>query len=131
MRKYASCRQPFMSSWLHIQDQQKSMCDKLKIDWTPVDINSLVAFNESLLTSISPINGLRHPKQGAIDGWYLWSGGEIPQTEDYFFKSIHVGHLIDQRTIVLKFLGLPPGWRFQIDDTGYEDVWFDISVLNT
>jgi hypothetical protein len=35
-----------------------------------------------------------------------------------------------QRQFVLKYLGLPAGWRFQIDEKGYEDVWFDESILN-
>ncbi len=119
-----------MSNWNHIQHQQKAICDKLKIDWTPVDINSMIVFNESLLSDILPINGLRHPKTDNIDGWYLWSGGEIPQNDNEFFKPLHVGHLIEQRPIVLKYLGLPPGWRFQIDGNEYEDLWFDKSILN-
>lgn len=30
---------------------------------------------------------------------------------------------------IQKFLGLPPGWRFLIAEN-YEDVWFDISLLD-
>ena len=89
----------------------------------------MVAFNSSLFTNVQPINGLRHKKEGTIDGWYLWSGDEIPQDDKDFFKPIHVEHLILKRNIVLKYLGLPEGWRFQIDDVGYEDVWFDKSLL--
>ena len=112
-----------------IQQQQKAICNKLKVDWTPVDINSMIAFNESLLSAILPINGLRHPKEEIIDGWYLWSGGEIPQTDNDFFKPLHIRHLIEDRPVVLKYWGLPPGWRFQIDDKGYEDIWFDESIF--
>jgi len=96
----------------------------------PVEQNSLIAFNESLLTKTEPVNGLRHPKHGIIDGWYLWSGAEISQDDDEFFKPLHVSHLMTNRPLVLKYLGLPPGWRFQIDDDGYEDVWFDETLLN-
>jgi hypothetical protein len=63
---------------------------------------------------VVPINGLRHPKQAVIDGWYLWCGDELSEDEDYF-KAIHVEHLIERKGIVLKYLALPPGWRFQID----------------
>ena len=62
-----------MTIWNQIQQQQKAICNKLKVDWTPVDINSMIAFNESLLSAILPLNGLRHPKEEIIDGWYLWS----------------------------------------------------------
>jgi hypothetical protein len=60
---------------------------------------------------------------------YLWSGGDIPQEDDHFFQPLHVEHLLEYRPIVLKYLGLPEGWRFQIDDKGYEDIWFDESVI--
>jgi hypothetical protein len=119
-----------MKYWNDIQNQQKAICNKLKIDWTPVDLNSMIAFNESLVSEILPINGLRHSKTYKIDGWYLWSGGEIPQDDNNFFKPIHIVHLLEQRPIVLKYLGLPTGWRFQIDDNGYEDIWFDETILN-
>ncbi len=113
---------------LIIQDQ-KAICKKLKVEWTPVDINSLIAFNDSLLSATNPINGLRHPKHGKTDGWYLWSGEEINQSDNDFFKALHVKHLLDKRPIVLKYLGLPAGWRFQIDENGYEDIWFNKSLL--
>jgi hypothetical protein len=118
-----------MSNWNYIQQQQKALCDRLKIDWTPVEANSMIAFNESLLSETLPINGLRHPRTANIDGWYLWSGGDIPQEDDHFFQLLHVEHLLESRPIVLKYLGLPEGWRFQIDDNGYEDIWFDESVI--
>jgi hypothetical protein len=119
-----------MSNWNQIQQQQKAICVKLNVDWTPVDKDSLIAFNESLFSAAKPINGLRHPKERSIDGWYLWSGGNIPQGDIEFFKPLHVEHLLEQRPLVLKYLGLPPGWRFQIDDEGYEDIWFDETILN-
>jgi hypothetical protein len=119
-----------MSGWNQIRKQQKELCDKLKVDWTPIDENSLIAFNDSLLSTIMPMNGLRHPKEGIIDGWYLWSGAEIPQDNIEFFKPLHVWHLFETRPVVLKYLGLPAGWRFQIDNEGYEDIWFDETILN-
>ena len=60
----------------------------------------------------------------------IWlCASQIPQYDAEFFKPLHVGHLIEDRPIVLKYLGLPAGWRFQIDDKGYEDIWFDESLL--
>ncbi len=118
-----------MFNWISIQKEQKLICDKLQVAWMPVDINSLIAFNFSLFTDLNPINGLRHPREKIIDGWYLWGGGGIDQKDIDFFKPLHVQHLLEKRPVVLKYLGLPPGWRFQIDDKGYEDLWFDESIL--
>ncbi|MDQ4141539.1 MAG: hypothetical protein M3142_13600 [Bacteroidota bacterium] len=73
----------------------------------------MIVINESIFSTLQPINGLRHVKQERMDGWYLWSGREIPQDDDSFFKPIHLEHLITKRPTILKFLGLPAGWRFQ------------------
>ena len=129
-RKTLNVVRNLMDSWDSILQQQKEICKGLQAKWVPVDKNSLIGFNESIFSSRQPVNGLRHPKHGQIDGWYLWSGEEIPQSDDNFFQPIYVKHLIEKRPLVLKYLGLPPGWRFQIDDSGYEDIWFDKAILD-
>src|SRR5687768_10627874 len=118
-----------MKNWIKIEEEQKEVCKRLEVDWVPVEKESMVAINESLFSDLQPINGFRHPREGTIEGWYLWSGGEIPQNDDNFFKPIHAEHLNEERQNVLRYMGLPPGWRFQIDDNGYEDIWFDGSIL--
>ena len=118
-----------MKDWIQVEEGQKEICRKQNVDWTPLDKKLMVAVNESLFTDIQPVNGLRHLKLESIDGWYLWSGEEIPQDDNSFFKPIHTEHLIEKKRSILKYLGLPAGWRFQIDDKGYEDMWFDESLL--
>lgn len=54
--------------------------------------------------------------------------GEILSKAPDFFVPLHIGHLKDWYPSVLKYLGLPPGWRFLIAP-GYEDVWFDAGLL--
>lgn len=49
---------------------------------------------------------------------------------DDFFQAIHVEHIESWCPEVIKYLALPPGWRFLIAD-GYVDVWFDESLLVT
>lgn len=45
-----------------------------------------------------------------------------------FFQPLHRAHISELCPQVVPYLGLPPGWRFLIAD-GYEDVWFDPSLL--
>jgi len=116
--------------WSEIYLEQQKVCKKHGADWVAVDRQMMIAINNSIFTDIQPINGLRNPKEEVIDGWYLWSGGEIPQDNPKFFEPLCVDHLVDKRLVVLKYLGLPPGWRFQIDDTGYEDVWYEETLLD-
>ncbi|SKA09374.1 immunity protein Imm33 domain-containing protein [Sediminibacterium ginsengisoli] len=117
-----------MHNWATIQKEQQELCSRLQTDWTPIDPNAIIGFNRSLFSGTMPVNGLRHPKHGNATGWYLWTGGEIPLNDDHFFEPIHAGHLLDNYTWLFKYLGLPAGWRFQIDTSGYEDVWFDKSL---
>lgn len=75
-----------------------------------------------------PINGLRHPPEPGTSGWFIWAGGEIDQSEDDFFASLHVSHLENRHPDLIRYLALPPGWRFQIAP-GQEEVWYDTSLL--
>lgn len=83
----------------------------------------------NLRSGLLPLNGVRHPPEGDTTGWHIWAGEEFPEDAD-FFVPLHVIHLKDWRPGVLKFLGLPPGWRFLTDLHGYEDIWEDSSLLN-
>jgi hypothetical protein len=75
-----------------------------------------------------PINGLRHPPTETTNGWYVW-GGEMSDADD-FFSPLHVEHMESQPPLALKYLDLPPGYRFQIDGSGHEDIWFDARLLD-
>lgn len=77
----------------------------------------------------SPVNGLRHRPQNGTNGWYLWCGTELPQEPDAF-SPVHVEHLDQYIPEAKEYLNLPPGYRFLIDGSNYEDVWFDESLLN-
>lgn len=118
-----------MRNWDDIVQEQKDDCKRLDLPWISVDKGLMIAINNLLLTDTQPINGLRHHRQKNIDGWYLWSGEEIPQDMHNFLNSIHPIHLVEKRPLVLRYLGLPYGYRFQIDDKDYEDIWFDQSIL--
>jgi hypothetical protein len=63
-----------------------------------------------------------------VSGWYIWAGTELSASPD-FFRPLHLTHVPEWCPAVMKYLGLPPGWRFLIAD-GHEDVWFDESLLS-
>jgi len=75
-----------------------------------------------------PLNGLRHPPDRGTSGWFVWAG-ETLSDDPEFFVPMHVSHLRDECPEVLPYLGLEPGWRFLLAP-GYEDVWFDESLLH-
>ncbi len=75
-----------------------------------------------------PLNGLRHPRESGTCGWYIW-GGEIFPGDDDAFSPLHVSHLPDYCPDAIRFLSLPPGWRF-LTDGDHVDVWEDRDLLN-
>jgi hypothetical protein len=74
-----------------------------------------------------PLNALRHPDKADTCGWYVWSG-DLSRDPD-FFQPLHVDHLAEIAPRLAPYLALPPGWRVQLGGDGYEDVWFDSSLL--
>ncbi len=59
-------------------------------------------------------------------GWYIW-GGEYSNDVD-FYQAVHTYHLETSAPEIIKFPGLPPGYRVLLAE-GHEDVWFDPSLL--
>ena len=76
----------------------------------------------------TPINGLRHRDEKGTNGWYIWCGEDMSDSDD-FFSPLHIEHISEYLPEVLDYLALPPGYRFLIDGNGYEDVWFDEKLL--
>ncbi len=113
------------NNWnVHIESQ-KLICQKYKSKWSPVNRKWTIGTN--IVENEFPINGMRHPKCKGNEGWYLWTG-ELQENDD-FFKPICVEHLLQSNPTIIKFLGLQEGFRFLIDNEGFEDVWFDEQLL--
>jgi hypothetical protein len=64
-----------------------------------------------------------------MTGWFIWAGEQMSDDPD-FFQALHLAHLHEWRPEIVKFLGLPPGWRF-LKAGEFEDVWFDQDLLET
>lgn len=110
-----------------IEDVQKELCRRFGADFYPAPVDLKVGIALNVREGIVPINGLRHRPEGDTTGWYIWAGEELSSDPD-FFKPLHVKHLEQWCPQILKYLGLPPGWRFLLAGD-HEDVWFDKSLL--
>ena len=62
------------------------------------------------------------------NGWFLWAGERFSSEPD-FFSVVHAEHVPDIYPEAVRFLGLPPGYRFLIA-ADYVDIWFDPNLLN-
>lgn len=109
-----------------VEEQQRAFCREQEHDYTASAPSSKVGFAMQTQGQL-PINGLRHPPQGETNGWYIWCGEELSSDPD-FFSPLHTRHLIERCPAALKFLGLPPGFRFLVAGD-YVDVWYDPSII--
>src|SRR4051794_35359139 len=100
-----------MTDGNRIEQEQRELCRQMNVEFWPSSADSKVGISSDTSSTQLPLNGLRHRSEGDTCGWYLWSGEELSQ-EDDFFQPLHVRHLIDRCPEVLPFLGLPPGYRF-------------------
>ena len=113
-------------TYKQVEELQRSFCKQLNHPYVAAPANLKVGLAMQTQGRL-PINGLRHPPEGDTTGWYLWSGEEFPSADDSF-SAVHSLHLIQLRPEVLKFLGLPPGFRF-LTSGDYIDVWYDPTLL--
>jgi hypothetical protein len=109
-----------------IEDQQE-LCKKYGTSWIASPDHLKVGIARNARTDLQPLNGLRHPPEADTTGWYIWAGEEFSTAPD-FFEPLQVAHLAEWCPAALRFLGLPPGWRF-LTSADYIDVWQDRQLL--
>jgi hypothetical protein len=110
-----------------MDDKQSAVCKRFGVEFHPSSERAKLGLAMATLGQ-HPINGLRHPPKGDTSGWYVWAGDTLSTAAD-FFQPVHAGHLRELLPAIIPYLGLPPGWRFQVAP-GHEDVWFDASLLD-
>ena len=110
-----------------MSSSQRELCRRLNVAPLPAPPELKVGIALNVRDAIEPLNGLRHPPEHGTTGWYIWAGEEWFDDPD-FFVPLHVEHLEQWRPEALPYLALPPGWRFLLAQ-GYEDVWYDASLL--
>lgn len=110
-------------------EMQIRICSKYNTAFVESLPYSKVGISQNVRDGVFPINGLRHQAEGHTCGWYIWAGEVYSDREDFFIP-VHVGHLVELCPLVIRYLGLPPSWRFLVGEDGYEDVWQDKSLLD-
>ncbi|QDQ25664.1 hypothetical protein FNU76_04470 [Chitinimonas arctica] len=112
---------------MQFESQQKSVCEVMGVPFTSYGPHMKVGISKNVLSGLRPLNGLRIQPEGDTCGWYIWAG-EVWFDAPDFFVPLHAVHLNEWAPLVLKYLGLPPGWRFLVTEK-YEDMWEDLDLL--
>ncbi|WP_304991354.1 immunity protein Imm33 domain-containing protein [Burkholderia plantarii] len=102
-----------------LRDDQIVTCEKYNLP--QVEPEAMVAIALETIGK-NPTYGTRIilPEGGNVS-WFFHCG-EYSDKDD-FYKPIHIEHLREILPSVLKYLRLPHGAKFIIDDNGFEDVW--------
>lgn len=106
---------------------QRRLCERFGAEFLNAPADLKVGISRTVLEGQLPLNGLRHPPQGDTTGWYIWGGEAYSDAAD-FFVPLHVAHLDKWSPLLMKYLGLAPGWRFLVAGD-HEDVWYDEALL--
>jgi len=108
-------------------DDQRAVCGQHGVPFFPSLAEENVGIAKNVRHGAMPIHGPRLQPESGTTGWFIWAG-EVMSHEPDFFVPLHVSHLDNWCPQVVKFLGLPPGWRFLVAGE-YEDVWEDLNLL--
>ena len=108
-----------------VKAMQRQLCARHGTVYFPSPASLKIGIADSVRGGELPLHGLRRPPEGDMSGWHIWAG-EFSEAGD-FFKPRHIGRVETWTPLALKFLGLPPGWRFQVTPD-YENVWYDESL---
>lgn len=107
--------------------EQRAVTERFNAQFLAAADDSKLGIALQTLT-ILPLNGMRLTPESGTCGWYVW-GGDYSH-DDAFFQPLHVSHISQRCPQILPYLGLAPGWRFLLAPS-YEDVWFDLKLLNS
>ena len=67
-----------------ILEEQQKICKQYSAQFTSSDIESIIGISDNTNGINVLLNGLRHQPKDNNSGWYIWSGKELSQNEDFF-----------------------------------------------
>ena len=103
------------------RETQQDVCGRLGVAYSAPE--GMVAVALSTIGKM-PVYGQRCiMDEGHTISWFIHCGEDSWSDVTDFYKPLCTEHLHDILPLAIKYLALPPGSKFVIDDGGYEDVW--------
>lgn len=107
-----------------VSDQRKE-CDLLNQPCVFPTFNQNIVISRGVYEGL-PVDAVRYPSPLQMSGW--WITTDLYDDNTNSLMNVHYYHVAFKRPDVLRFLALPDGHRFSMDEKSY-DVWFDQEVL--
>ena len=109
-----------------MSEEQLSICNKYGSAYIESADDEIVGVALDTLDK-EPLYGLRVMPTHKATGWYIYGS---PSSDDpNCYQPVCLSHLKERCPRVLKYLSLEPGFKFLIDNAGYEDVWKDPEIV--
>ncbi|MEM6822127.1 MAG: hypothetical protein AAF558_09325 [Verrucomicrobiota bacterium] len=102
--------------------EQREICNRYRSEFVPSDDQHKLGIALQTLGRM-PIYGTRLKAEGGTCGWYVFAGKDSYSKATDFYKPMCVEYLPEYCPLIIPYLGLEPGFKFIIDNNGYEDVW--------
>jgi hypothetical protein len=112
------------------EPMQRQVCEALGAPCLPVDVGAALAVGHAEAATPLVLRGLRLRPAGGASGWYVWAeaSGAVEPESLAPLRPTDAAEVAARYPQVTRFLGLPPGWRFELR-AGREHVWFDRRLL--
>lgn len=116
---------PYLDKSVRLWNEQSVVNSSQGVHWQSTTLDQLVHFTPSVFKHpiVSTVEGAHFPPENPEStGWLLYTSRDREQ--ELGFETAPVCEILAQFNLsILRFLGLPTGWMFNIDMGGNSYVW--------
>lgn len=115
---------PIVGKSICLWHEQARVCHSRGLAWNSVPQNADILFTEGSFTAAPRVvtECVRYMPDGDFSGWMIYTDAD--RSNDVPFKSAELCDFLDKFDLrILRFLGLPVGWLFNIDQNGLAHIW--------
>jgi len=106
-------------------NEQESACNKYGVSPTFPTFNQNIVISKGVYEGLG-IEAVRYPSPNHMSGWWLTT--ELYDNNVDSLMNVHYYHVAFKRPDILRYLALPNGYRFYINNEENE-IWFDKKAL--
>ncbi|MBC8798477.1 hypothetical protein H0S63_22100 [Shewanella algae] len=113
-----------ITNTLHFWKTQHEVCMTVNAEFSPIRPDQLVVISDGVYEG-EPTEGVRYPSPQHMSGWWLTT--DLYNGDINTLKTVHAHHVAKKRPDLVKYFGLPFGYRFFAREN---DIWFDSNIMN-
>lgn len=114
---------PGINTTLQLWAEQQAVCAKAAVAYAVPSFDQMIVISDGVLEG-DPTKGVRYPSPEHMSGWWLTNDrfdGDVKS-----LKTAHIQYVAVNRPDLVKFFGLPSGYRFY---SPTNDIWLDKKII--